>query len=65
MPSDPIYEIPLVVDTAARVNVSARLVEQTIKRIARSLDLIADEPSFPQPRILPTTDSGDGADGTR
>lgn len=64
MPSDPVYEIPLVVDTAARVSLSARLVEQTIKRIARSLDLIADGPSLPHPLILPNTNSSDGSDET-
>ena len=59
MPSDPVYEIPLVLDTAARVNLSTRLIEQTIKRIARSLDLIADGPSLPHPLILPDPDSSD------
>jgi hypothetical protein len=61
MPFDPVYEIPLVAETAARVSLSARLVEETIKRIAWSLDLIADGPSFPHPLILLSTDSSDGS----
>ena len=64
MPSEPVYEIPLVVDTAARVSLSARLVEQTIKRIARSLDLIADGPSLPHPLMQPDPGSSDGSDET-